>query len=63
MEKSYVVTGVVNANLRHDKFKKNVEAISKERAMEKALCMIGGCHKVKRHQIKIVSVEELQVNA
>ena len=63
MEKSYVVTGEVNANLRRDKFKKNVEAVSKERAIDKALSMIGGCHKVKRYQIKIVLVEELQVKA
>jgi ribosomal protein L20A (L18A) len=60
MEKSYLVTGEVKTNLGRDKFKKEVDAISKERAVDKALCMIGGCHKVKRRQIKIVSVEELQ---
>jgi len=63
MEKNYLITGEVRTNLGCDKFKKRVEAINKERATEKALCMIGGCHKVKRHQIKILSVEEQQVKA
>jgi len=61
MEKSYVVIGEVKTNLGPEKFRKEVEAISKDRAIEKALSMMGGCHRVKRHQIKILSAEELQV--
>jgi ribosomal protein L20A (L18A) len=61
MEKSYVVMGEVRMKMGCDKFKKKVEAVTKERAIEKALSNIGGCHKVKRYQIKILSVEELPV--
>lgn len=63
MEKSYSVKGEVKIKLDIEKFTKEVEAVSKERAVEKALCMIGGCHKVKRYQIKILSVEERPVKA
>lgn len=63
MGKSYAVTGELKTKLGCDKFTKEVEAVSKERAVEKALSMIGGCHKLKRYQIKILSVEELQVKA
>lgn len=61
MEKTYVVTGEVRMKFGCDKFKKQVEAVSKERAVEKAQAMIGGSHKVKRFQVKILSVEELPV--
>lgn len=63
MEKTYVVKGEVKLKIGCDKFSKEVKAISKERATEKALSMIGGCHKVKRYQVKILSVEELPVKA
>lgn len=61
MEKSYVVTGEMKTKMSCDKFKKVVEAVSRDRAIEKVLSMLGGNHKLKRYQIKVISAEELPV--
>ncbi len=61
MEKTYLVTGEVKMRIGCDRFKKEVKAATKERAVEKALSNIGGCHKVKRYPVKILAVEELAV--
>ncbi|MDD1766785.1 MAG: hypothetical protein LUQ00_02585 [Candidatus Methanomethyliaceae archaeon] len=62
MSKNYVVKGKAKIGIKWEKFEKNLVASRKELAVEKALSILGGSHKLKRHQIKIDSVEELQVS-
>jgi len=60
--KNFVIKGKAKIGLKWEKFEKNVAADRKERAVDKALSVLGGCHGIKRHQIKIDSVEELPVS-
>jgi ribosomal protein L20A (L18A) len=62
MSKNFVVKGKAKIGLKWEKFEKSVTANRKELAVEKALSILGGSHKLKRYQIKIDSVEELPVS-
>ena len=42
------------------KFTKDVEATKREHAVERIYAEMGSHHRSKRHQIKILSVEELE---
>lgn len=56
----FTVRGTFNARRGYwQPFSKTHEADSGERAREWALSEIGGCHHVKRHQIRIESVTEV----
>jgi large subunit ribosomal protein LX len=62
MSKNFVVKGRAKIGIKWERFKKTVTADRKEMAVEKALSMLGGNHRIKRHQIKIDSVEEQPVS-
>jgi len=62
MSKNFVVKGKAKIGLKWERFKKIVAADRKERAVDKALSILGGSHGIKRHQIKIDSVEEQPVS-
>jgi ribosomal protein L20A (L18A) len=62
MSKNFVVKGKAKIGMKWEKFEKNIVAAKKELAVERALSILGGNHKLKRHQIKIDSVEELPVS-
>jgi len=62
MSKNFVVKGKAKIGIKWEKFEKNIVAGRKELAVERALSILGGNHKLKRYQIKIDSVEELPVS-
>ena len=52
----FVIKGKINTGFGWEKFKKSIEAEEKEEALDRAFCTLGGCHGLKRNQIKIESV-------
>ncbi|MEM1558066.1 MAG: 50S ribosomal protein L18Ae [Thermoproteota archaeon] len=54
------VSGVFEKPLRKISFSVEVEAPSQKVALEKAYSIVGSKHRVKRENIKILSVEELR---
>ncbi|MBO3800047.1 MAG: 50S ribosomal protein L18a [Candidatus Brockarchaeota archaeon] len=54
------VSGVFEKPLRKTSFSIEVEASSQKVALEKAYSLIGSKHRVKRENIKILSVKEVK---
>jgi len=61
MNKNFIIKGRAKIGIKWQKFAKNVNADGKERAVDRALSIMGGSHKVKRNQIMVDSVEEAPV--
>ncbi|MFQ5762332.1 MAG: 50S ribosomal protein L18Ae [Candidatus Bathyarchaeia archaeon] len=57
--KTLRVTGVMKGSFRPLKFTKEVRTLNEEAAREKVYTEIGSKHKLKRFQIEIHSVEEV----
>jgi len=54
----FLVEGEMDLGMETRKFKKEVEAKSKEEAKERAFALLGSSHRLKRNRIKILRVEE-----
>ncbi len=55
----YRVSGKINKPNFKTEFQKEVRALNEEDAIEKIYMLIGSKHRVKRFQMKITKVEEL----
>jgi large subunit ribosomal protein LX len=56
----FKVTGVFRKPLRETGFSMEVEASSEKIALEKAYSLIGSRHRVRRENIKILSLEKVK---
>ncbi|MEM3712017.1 MAG: 50S ribosomal protein L18Ae [Thermoproteota archaeon] len=54
------ISGIMEKPLRKTHFSIEVEASSQKVALEKAYSLIGSKHRVKRENIKILSIEEVK---
>lgn len=54
------ISGIFEKPLRKIRFSIEVEANSQKVALEKAYSIIGSKHRVKRENIKILSIEEVK---
>lgn len=54
---NFIVKGTFKAGLKWERFTKNLTSPNKNNASEKAYSLIGSEHGLKRHLIKIESVE------
>jgi len=63
--KVYRVTGEIRKPWFFEpmRFKKEIAAAKKEHAVERIYAEMGSRHRAKRHQIKILGVEELEESA
>lgn len=63
--KIYRVTGEIHKPLLFEpmRFRKEVAATKREHALERIYAEMGSRHRAKRHQIKILKVEELEEGA
>jgi large subunit ribosomal protein LX len=59
--KTYRVKGEILDPKMRTNFTKEVRALKPEQAIEKVYCDFGSKHKLKRHSIRILKVEELEV--
>ncbi|MEM3730155.1 MAG: 50S ribosomal protein L18Ae [Candidatus Bathyarchaeia archaeon] len=57
--KVFRITGEIRKPNLNTKFKKEVAAVKPEHAIEKIYAELGSKHRVKRFQIKVISVEEV----
>jgi len=57
--KTFLIKGKAKIGIKWEHFEKTIEAEKKERALDAALSTMGGSHKIKRHQIKVESVDEM----
>lgn len=58
--KKFEVTGTFIENHAEKKFTKEISAENQNRAMDKALSMLGSAHKVKRNHIKVTETKEIK---
>ncbi|MEM2930100.1 MAG: 50S ribosomal protein L18Ae [Thermoproteota archaeon] len=56
----FKVSGVFRKPLRETGFSISIEAPSEKLALEKAYSLIGSRHRVKRENVKILSIEEVK---
>jgi len=56
----FKVSGVFRKPLRKTEFSMLVEAPSEKLALEKAYSLVGSRHRVKRENVKILSLEEVK---
>ncbi len=63
MEKNYMIKGKMKQLYGWVDFEKSVAAPTEALARERALCILGGNHKLKRFQIRIDSIREEPVKA
>ncbi|MBO3768960.1 MAG: 50S ribosomal protein L18Ae [Thermoproteota archaeon] len=56
----FKISGIFEKPLRKIRFSIEVEANSQKVALEKAYSIIGSKHRVKRENIKILSIEEVK---
>lgn len=56
----FKVSGVFRKPLRETSFSMEVEAASEKIALEKAYSLIGSRHRVRRENIKILSLEKVK---
>ena len=63
--KIYRVTGEIQKPLLFEpmRFRREIAAIKREHALERIYAEMGSRHRAKRHQIKILKVEELKEGA
>jgi len=57
----FKISGFFKKPLREISFSIEVEAPSKKFALEKAYSILGSKHRVKRENIKILSIEEVEL--
>jgi large subunit ribosomal protein LX len=60
--KVFRVTGEIRKPNLKSPFRKEVIAVKSEHAVERVYAELGSRHRAKRFQIKIISVEEIQIN-
>jgi large subunit ribosomal protein LX len=58
--KVFRVTGEIHKPNLKTSFKQEIVAAKSEHAVEKVYAELGSRHRVKRHHIKIISVEEIK---
>mgnify|MGYP000728169726 CR=1 FL=1 len=58
--KTYRIIGRINKPNLENRFRKEVRAVKPEDAVEELYKIFGSKHRVKRFQIKIESIEEIQ---